>query len=206
MFKSTPYRYRFYREHKLISYEFFELEKFIAKLDFRISSEVEKLKMRLEMMAGLMQGHATFENNAIHALLRKKGSTVHEQIESEHQHHENQYQEFEKQLDDILISIQSQEQEQLGYEFYVNFRLFVCDNLRHFHQEETVIMPELQRLYSDEELRKVEFNTFNHMTPEQMASMISVLTPHLNPSDRDFFINEMKVSEPEKFIVAQKNI
>lgn len=42
-----------------------------------------------------------------------------------------------------------------GYQFYLWFRKFSGDNLIHLHEEETIILPELQKLYSDVELKKV---------------------------------------------------
>ncbi|MFI4937957.1 MAG: hypothetical protein ACHQJ6_05545 [Candidatus Berkiellales bacterium] len=194
-------RYRFYREHKFVSFKLFELEKLIAKSNFKLNKDIEIIKQSLLQLADLMNNHAAFEDKAIHTLLRQKGSTVHEKIEEEHQHHHQQYNALKDHLEAILLCDEN-EREAQGHQFYLNYRLFVAENLIHLHQEETLIMPELQRLYSDEELRLVEFNTFHHMTPEHMAEMIATLAQHINPSDLVFFLNEMKTAEPDKFLAS----
>jgi hypothetical protein len=75
----------------------------------------------------------------------------------------------------------------------------VGENLLHLHEEETKILPELQRLYTDEELRCVEEATYKMMTPEQLIEMLKVLFPHMNASDKEAFLEDIKFSQPEKF-------
>jgi hemerythrin-like domain-containing protein len=195
----TISRYRFYREHKFLTFLLFELERMIAKSDFRNQSEINQIKESLLSLGAIMAGHAAFENRAIHTLLCNKGSTAHQAIEAEHENHDFKYNELQQMIDRIFANSNAIQREESGYQFYLQFRHFVSLHLSHFHQEETVIMPLLQQLYSDEQLRLVEFNTFNHMTPVQMTDMITVLSPHMNPSDRAFFIGELKTAEPLKW-------
>lgn len=44
------------------------------------------------------------------------------------------------------------EQNELGYEFYLKYTAFVADYLKHLIREETVLMPEFTRLYSEKEV------------------------------------------------------
>jgi hypothetical protein len=181
---------------------FSDLERLIARADFRENKQVNKIREQLDSIETMMQGHAAHEDNKLHSLLRQKGSVVHHAIEKEHQHHEAQYGEFKRMLKQIIDTPPEEEKLRLGYEFFLSYRLFFSENLQHFHTEETIIMSELQRLYTDEELRRVEFDTYAMMTPEQMAHMMEVLSPYMDPNDRTFFLREMKESEPEKFVKA----
>ena len=65
-------------------------------------------------------------------------------------------------------------------------------------------MPELQRLYSDEELIKIEADTYELMTPENMVHMITVLFPHMNAEDHQAFFSEIEITQPEKFTTVKK--
>ncbi|MBA3535014.1 MAG: hypothetical protein H0T84_00120 [Tatlockia sp.] len=68
-------------------------------------------------------------------------------------------------------------------------------------------MPELQRLYTDEEiLANVDAKTYALMTPDQMVNMIEVLFPHFNADDREAFLRDIYKSEPVKFHEAWKGI
>ena len=200
---NTNTRYRFYREHKFITQKLAELDAMIAKTDFRFLPNVETINENLSDLTEMLMGHAFFENSSIHPLLREKNSNLYEKIEMEHQHHEKDLNSLKEQLKSILDSTDLVARESDSYTFYLNFRLFFSENLKHLHEEETIIMAELQRLYTDDELRLIEFNTFNQMSPEDMTHMIDALTPYINPSDRAFFLNEMKAAEPDKFMKSR---
>lgn len=199
-------RYRLYREHKYVSYVLSELERLVAKANVNNPLEVATIKKQLSSLQTLMAGHAEHENKSIHALLRKKGSSIHEAIEVDHTRHEKQLKALENLLDMITENTNPAEQLSLGYRFYLAYRLFVSENLKHLHEEESVIMPELQKLCTDQELRSIDFNTYALMTPEQMIHMMEVLFPHMNTSDKEVFLLDIKESEPDKFIIAWENI
>lgn len=206
MMQHSKMRYRFYREHKYVSYMFSELEKLVAKSDFRDKNQVHIINNQLNNIEELLTGHASWEESSIHELLRKKQSLVHAFIEVDHNEHAEQFKKLKEML--IFIADATYEQEQIhkGYIFYLTYRLFIANNLKHIHDEETIIMPELQKLYSDDELRAIEFGTYAKMTPQQMVHMMEVLFPHMNPSDREFFLTDIHDAEPEKFLVAWKGI
>lgn len=197
-------RYRFYREHKYLIFLLFELERLIAKTDFSVNEQILKIKEELSSYASLLKNHGNHEERAIHALLKNKGSQAYEKIEREHQLHEEQYLLLDQKLERILEENKNLKLS-LGYDFYLAYRLFLIENLQHFHQEETVIMPELQKYYSDEELQNVERQTYCHMTPQEMIGMMQVLSPHIDPNDKAFFLNDIKEADQEKFAVIAES-
>ena len=199
-------KYRFYREHKYVSYAVSELERLIAKTDFRDAVQIDSVESELKNIEDLMTGHAEWEESSIHELLRKKNSAIHQLIENDHKDHAEQFRKMRAML--VSISNCTEEQDQLdqGYQFYLAYRQFAGNNLKHLHDEETILMAELQKFYSDEELRAVEFKTYAKMTPDEMIGMMRVLFPHMNPSDQEFFKKEMHDAEPEKFAIAWKDM
>jgi hemerythrin-like domain-containing protein len=192
-------RYRFYREHKYVSFELSELERLIAKTDFNDNAQVSKVKDQLLSLENMLKGHSAWEDGSIHEFLRKKGSNLHESIENDHKQHEEMFKQFKNKLKDIIDCNDHTEKLKLGYEFYLAYRLFVAESLNHLHKEETIIMPELHKLYTDDELRQLDFDTYPHMTSEQMVHMIEVLFPHMDINDYEHFLRDIKDSEPEKF-------
>lgn len=195
-------RYRFYREHKYVSAALNDLERLIARADFRNRTDALKVKEQFNALMQLLEGHAQWENSTLHELLKQRGSSVHLHAENDHLHQDEQLKHLQKLLDDIL----EHPSEELGYQLYLAYRQFVAENLLHLHEEETIILPELQRLYSDSELRKVDFATYQSMTPEQMVDMMELLVPHMNPSDHAHFIADMTDAQPEKFSQAWPRI
>ncbi len=199
-------RYKFYREHKYVSAAVNDLERLIAKTDFRASSEVEKIKKEFDALVQMLKGHAHYENETLHELLRKKGSAVYKHVEADHLQYDEQLKDLEDRLNKVIKCTTANEQVELGYQFYLWYRKFAGDNLLHLHEEETVILPELQRLYGDDVLSKVEFGSYQVMTPEQLVHMMEVLFPHMNASDREVFLTDIKTCDAEKFAIAWQGI
>nr|AAB39275.1 29kDa protein [Candidatus Legionella jeonii] len=196
-------RRRLYTEHKYINFNLSNFSQFIAKTDFSDNLQINAVKEKFAGIKNLMHGHATHENERIHALLRKKESVVYEKIELEHSEHDETF----KKLDELLeLSLKAEDIElkkQIGYQFYLIFQEFEAENLKHQIYEETKIMPELHKLYTDEEiLAEVDGHAYEQMSGEDLAGMMTELFPHFNKDDRYGMLNDVRLSQPAKFQVA----
>ena len=80
------------------------------------------------------------------------------------------------------------------------------ENLKHFYEEETILMAELHKFYTDEELKNIDRQTYQQMTPEHMIAMLKTLSPHMDASDKEFFLAIIKETEPEKFKAIENQI
>lgn len=199
-------RYKFYREHKYVSFRFNELERLIARTDFRLDEELNKVKEEFEKLNQLLEAHAQYENDSLHVLLKRKNSAVYKQIEQDHEHLDEQIISLRNLLNKISDAHTQEDKVEAGYQFYLWFRKFSGDNLIHLHEEETIILPELQRLYSDEELRNVEAATYKIMTSQELVHMMEELFPQMNPSDWEVFLTDIKDAVPGKFVEAWNGI
>lgn len=190
-------RVKLYREHKYVSFVLNELERLIAKTDFTDDAAIVHIQSEWQHVKEMLEGHAYHEEHNFHTLLEKKGSTIHHEAHNDHEHQE----ETLKHLQDLLDAIKtSHDPIEAGYQFYLTYRKFVGDNLLHLHEEETRLLPELQRLCTDEELRSIEHPTYDAMTSEEMVEMVQVLFPHMNFSDKCAFLTDIKLAEPQKFL------
>jgi len=159
-------------------------------------------------LSEVLKGHAEYENDRLHALLKQKNSSssIYAHIEEDHAAQDRQLLEIEEMIRGISQESEKEKRIERGYQLYLAYRKFVADNLAHLHEEETQILPELQRLYSDSELRQVEAATYREMAPEHMIHMIEILFPHMNTHDRQAFLIDIITLEPEKFDVIWKSI
>lgn len=193
-------RYRLYREHKYITAMMNDFVQFVQKADFKDDGATFEIKEKLCSLKSLMEGHAEHEDNAIHQLLRNHNLTIHESIELEHQDHQKQFKELEEILNNIIDAQNKNDKRSLGFAFYLLVRNFQQENLRHLNEEETIIMPKLQELYSDDELKKhIDFKTYAQMKPEELFDMVQILFPVMNLDDHAFFLNDIREAEPEKY-------
>lgn len=189
-------RVKLYREHKYVSFALNELERLIAKTDFSSDAALTLVQEEWLSVKEVLKGHAQYEEENIHSLLEKKGSTIHHEAQGDHNHQEDAL----RQLQDLLDVVKSSlDRVEAGYEFYLAYRKFVADNLLHLHEEETKLLPELQRVCTDEELRAIEHPTYNIMTTGEMLEMLQTLFPHMNFSDKYAFLTDIKLAEPKKF-------
>lgn len=194
-----PPRYKFYREHKYVSFAVSEVERLIAKTDFSEQEAVQKLATSFEEVVSMLSSHAIYEDARLHTLLKAKQSNAFEHAEKDHADYERLIEELRRALEQIIQESDRDLRQEMGYRFYLNFRYFVGINLLHLHEEETKILPELQRLYSDEELKRVERETYQMMSVEELQEMLHVLFPHMNTSDKEAFLADIQEAAPEKY-------
>lgn len=195
-------RYRFYRVHKYVCFELSEFERASAKVNFLDTKACVVLKEQWNTLVNMLKHHGEYEDEHIHDLLRQKNSELALNIEQEHEVHEEAFQALTHQLEAIIASEDLCEKIIQGNEFYLAYRLFYSQMLKHLYDEETVLLPALQALYSDEELAKLQAKTYEQMAPEHMLGMLNAIFLHANPEDMYFFANEMKKAEPEKFNIV----
>jgi hypothetical protein len=174
-----------------------ELERLIAKADFANDPAIEHIQDEWQSIKEMLKGHALHEEQNIHALLEKKGSTIHHEAHNDHNHQEVALGNLQYLLDIIKTS---PDRTEAGYQFYLAYRKFVGDNLLHLHEEETKLLPELQRLCTDEELRFIEHPAYDLMTAKEMVEMMQVLFPHMNFSDKCAFLTDIRLAQPKKFL------
>lgn len=146
-------RVTLYREHKYVSFALSELERLIAKTDFTDDVAIHHIQNEWQSIKEMLEGHAYHEEHNFHALLEKKGSTIHHEAHKDHEHQEETLKNLQNLLDAFKTS---PDRIEAGYQFYLIYHKFVGDSLLHLHEEETKLLPELQRLCTDEELRAIE--------------------------------------------------
>lgn len=194
-------RYQFYREHKYVSHALNEVERVIARCDFADRQECLNVERAFQTLGEMLRMHAMYENERLHSLLK---SPVHEHVEKDHEEQEKALETLGQMIEAISNTDSASKRVEQGLTLYLAFRKFVGENLLHLHEEETKILPELQRLYSDAELREVEAPTYRAMAVEEIIEMLQTLFPHMNRVDREAFLNDIELLEPEKYASLSK--
>lgn len=197
-------RYQFYREHKYVSSALNDVERLIAKTDFRSNDETINAQIAFQELSEMLESHAYYENEKLHTLLSNKGSSVHLDAENDHKSQDEAIAKIRSLFHQILNS--KVDRVELGYALYLTYRKFVSDNLAHLHEEETLILPEIQKLYTDEELKKVEAETYAMMSSDDLIEMLKVLFPHMNPLDKAAFLSDIKECQPDKYEIVLNGI
>jgi hypothetical protein len=199
-------RYQFYREHKYIAAAINDVVRLLGKTDFTIRQEVLAAKHAFEEIVIVLKNHSHYEDERLHGLLRAKGSNIFAKVEDDHYQNSQHFINLTNRFNTILESTNAEEQIEQGYQCYLSFRKLAGDNLLHLNEEEVLVLPELQRLYNDAELREVDFESYRIMTAEELIHMLQLLFPHMNPADREAFLTDIKICDLEKFILVWHGI
>lgn len=199
-------RFRFYREHKYVIDMFMDFHQLVARCDFRDQQQVDKVITEFDKIVVLIECHAEHEDKAILELLKSKGSDVYK---NNYQDHRDQHVFLLRMIDDLkALSALTDDDERIskGYTFYLDYTEYFGDSLKHMHAEETLIMPELHRLCTDEELMELGRKTYDMMTPMEILHMIRALFEHFNADDITKFLSELNYLEPEKLAAVWNDI
>lgn len=191
---------RLYREHKYVTLVMNELDNKIGKTDFRDLEQIQAIAYDLNNIINLLGFHAKHEDENIHVLLKKHNSSVFKEIEADHQNHEAVFNSLKEKLADIKRASSDREKIDGGYHFYLSYRKFIAENLEHIHKEETLLMPELARLCSKEELESIDYPVYQAMTAEDIIGMLQTLFVVLNPDDKEYFISDIAEAVPNQLI------
>lgn len=204
--QSVMKRARLYREHKYLFHVLSTLLSKVGQVDFSDAGAVTLIQTEFKALNALLISHAEYEESRIHRLLQDKGSLIYENAQRQHLEQDNFFVSIEDKIQSIRNINNIDQQHQLGYELYLALRNFVSDNLNHFDYEENVIMPALQQVASDHEIREIDNHSYRQMSPEDMVHMMQVLFPHMNSEDKASFLKDICECEPEKGKIAWDNI
>lgn len=171
-------------------------------MDFNSAADISNAKNELGQLKQLLENHALHEEQVIHRLLKLKQSTVHEMAETQHEEHGVFFNCIAAKFNELEKSTALAEKDFMGYEIYLDVQKFYADNLGHFDYEERVIMPELQRLFTDAELKEIDDASYHQMSAEEIFHMVSILFPHMNRDDHNVFLTDIKNAVPDKFAIA----
>lgn len=206
--QSAQLRYQFYREHKRLSALANDVERAIAKADFTLDNQIDDIKKQLDQLFYLIEEHAHYEDSQIHPLLEKKNSDAHQKAQQDHRDHEKLFIALQNELGDVKKATDKVIKINLGYQFHLNYRHYVAELLFHFHEEETHVLPELQKLFSDTELSAVDAavyksigtDPYHVVNPvEELINMMKTLAPHMNRFDREATLLELQKARPDDF-------
>ncbi len=205
--KLGKFRYRLYREHKYIFHLFCELLQKIAKANFCFDEDRKMIQTEIYNLHLLLNAHAAHEESRIHKLLQEKGSELYLKASQDHDEQNQFFDLINGKINALAQGDMSLDEVNFcGHEIYLDVRRFFVANLEHFDYEERVLMPELQKLLTDEEIRGIDAISYQQMLPDQIIDMIAVLFPHMNLDDKFVFLNDIKEFEPEKFHFAWRGI
>lgn len=159
------------------------------------------LMAELREQCRLSEHHLTHEDEVIHTALevRAPGSTV--RLVQAHDHHREAFGEIEAMIRQVEAAAAADRVRELRA-LYLRFSLFVADDLAHMAEEEQLMLPILQSLFTDAELMDMEDRIVSGLAPEEMIAVARLMIPAATRTDRLSMLGAMRANAPAEAFAA----
>lgn len=139
--------------------------------------------------------HLAKEDLYIHTALEARAPGAAAGLAREHEHHRRSFEELEGLIAEAEGAPQDARRAAL-HRLYLRFSLFVADDLAHMAEEEQLMLPILQSLFTDEELIGMEARIRAALTPEHTFLVAQAMIPAATHSERLALLGGIKANAP----------
>lgn len=183
--------------HKGLRFEMGRLQSRLGAFDPASAPDRAAILSELKSYLELAEIHLFDEDKVIHPQLEARAPGSTRVIADDHDHHRAAFAEL-RALIDTAARADSASRCSRFHSLYLAFSRFVADDLAHLHREETEILPLLQRLFSDAELRAMEQEIVATVPPAKLMMFIRLMLPAMNHSERYIFLNDARTHAPSE--------
>lgn len=151
-----------------------------------------------ERVLGLLQAcrsHLRHENEFVHAAMEARAPGACASVAHEHEEH-LQHIERLATLVQALRDCAAAQRFAVQQRLYGELGLFVAENFRHMHVEETVHNAVLWARYSDAELVAIHDALVASIPPEEMMGTVRWLVPFMSPVERVGLLADIRAKAP----------
>jgi hypothetical protein len=144
--------------------------------------------------------HLVHEAQVIHPALEARAPGAAGEFDHAHAEHEAAFAELEKLL--VRIEAEPAERTALWRRLYLRFARFVAEDLAHMGDEEEVIQPLLQSLFTDAELAALEQRILASIPPDDMMVFLGMMIAAGSFSGRVALPKGVKAGAPPEAFAA----
>lgn len=139
--------------------------------------------------------HLAHEDAVIHTALEARAPGAALRLEQAHEHHRASFEDLEALICRVERS-EAAEKNSLLRALYLRFSLFVADDFAHMAEEEQLMLPILQSLFSDEELMALEDAIVSQIPPDEMMAVAGLMIPAATRTDRIGMLSALRANAP----------
>ena len=196
-----PATYDFYGLiHKALRLSLSDLLVRMGRADPAEEGAVAALVAETRRQCRLSAKHLHHEDVEIHAALEQRCSGATRRLERGHDEHRAAFEELEA----LLIAIEGDPQGRaaLWRRLYLRFSEFVAEDFAHMAEEELVVLPVLQSLFTNEELAGIEQRILAALAPEDVMAYARIMIAGGSHADRVFLLNAFRAAAPPEAYAA----
>lgn len=167
----------------------------LGRADVQDEQDLAQATGRVLELLDFCQGHVRHENEHVHRAMEARASGSSASVAHEHEQHLQHIGSL-RTLAQALAAAASALRPVLAQQLYRELALFVADNFRHMHVEETAHNAVLWARYTDAELAEVHDALVASIPPAEMMQIARWLVPNLNPAERLGLLADMQAKAP----------
>jgi hypothetical protein len=168
----------------------------VGSLEVADEAEVATVLGQVEALLAQCRAHIAHENGFVHPALEAARAGTSNRIANEHDEHH----EAIDALADATRGLRAAAPEgraALALHLYRDLALFVADNFRHMHHEETVHNAILWARYSDAELEALHDRLLASLPPQEVFTVSRWMIPAMAPRERAGMLSGVRAHAPE---------
>jgi hypothetical protein len=190
-------RFDLYRSaHKGVRKALFDALTRIGAADCRSQAEAATCAELTRGIVALSRKHIGSEIRFIHAAVEAREPGLMRALDHAHDEHAQHLDWLEAIARDLVAAPASNRRMAIGARLYEALSQFVAAELTHMAQEEQIVMPELWRLFSDDELRGMQQAIIQALGPDGLAMFLRPMLPAMSPVEREKMLAGLKMGLP----------
>lgn len=168
----------------------------LGQADAADEASIADALARLEAHLAMSLSHLEHENRAIHARVEERVPGGSDHAGDDHDHHLDAFGDLRRLAADVAAA--GVDRAPKLRRLYQRFALFVAEDLRHMHEEETELMPLIERSFSPEEIHGIEHDIVSNIPPQKMVAFMKVMLGAASRSERSGMVTGMSQAMPEE--------
>lgn len=167
----------------------------VGRMDVQDALELAQGTERVMQLLDICASHLKHENEFVHAAIEARAPGASERIAHEHEDHERSIEALGAAVA-ALRACPATQRPAAVQSLYANLALFIADNFRHMHVEETAHNAVLWARYTDAELVEIHDRLVASIPPAEMMMIARWMVPFMNPEERVGVLSGVRQNAP----------
>lgn len=176
----------------------------LGRMDPQDADEVDAVCARVRQLLDFCASHLDHENAFLHKAIEARAPGASEVAAHEHENHLKHLTHLNASV--AALTATPQAKPAAALHLYRELALFVADNFRHMHVEETAHNAVLWARYTDAELVAIHDELVASIPAADMMDTLRWMVPAMNPAERSALLEDMKDHAPEAAFAAALDV
>jgi len=187
--------------HKALRHFMLDTLMRVGSLEVRDEAEMDEVLGQLDALLVQCREHIAHENGFIHPVLDACRAGASSRIAEEHEEHHEHIDALRHDARELRAE-SVERRPALALRLYRHLALFVADNFRHMHHEETVHNAMLWSHYSDAQLEALHGQLLASLPPQEVFLVSRWMIPAMTPRERVGMLGGVRANAPEGVFTA----